>query len=419
MRWASRIIGIGLALLFVLSVPFALWTFNTQRYLLDINTYKTLFVNEDFYDKLLPRVLPALLIDLEPTDDPHAVSFLEAINHLSTRDWREIAPLLVPPAWVKSEVETNMDAFLAWLEDDVPLEIVFHTDALRRQMESPSGEDAVLRMTAALPACSAEEQAAFERYVAGDAQTAFPYCRPNSEALIRELHRLLNDARLRAAHSIPPQLDVIEEMRVAAQAIAQDEGYSPDKNPFSTHELNKFRASVRLWQKLLPLTLMIPLALLSLVVIALIRSAKDFFRWTGWMFIVGALLALAPLFLLPFIVPALGYEQRLASGFATGGALIAEVAGQRMAEMLIGAFTWPILLQASLMVGVGFLFVVLSVFLRPPEPELVVPWPPQQTAPTGSTAQPVKTPTGYYVYQPPQGNVATPAPSPRERDSAP
>ncbi len=418
MRRAGRVIGIVLALFFVLSVPFSLWTFNTQRYLLDINTYKTLFVNEDFYDKLLPRVLPALLTDLEPAaDDPHAVSFLEAINHLSTRDWREIAPMLVPPAWVKSEVESNMDAFLAWLEDDVPLEIVFHTDALRHQMESPSGEDAVIRMTAALPACTADEQAAFERYLDGDPQVEFPYCRPRSDVLTRELFLALNAARLAAASSIPRQLDVIAGMRAAAQAMAQAEGEPLEDDPFSPRELNEFRASVRLWRKLLPLALLIPLALLSLVVIALIRSAKAFFQWTGWMFIIGGLLALAPLFLLPFIVPTLGYEQRLESGFATGGALIAEVVGQRMAELLIGAFTWPILFQASLLVGVGFFFLVLSVFLRPPEPEIAVPWPPQ-AAPSGSTARPVRTPAGYYVYPPPQDGV-TPPPVPQEKDDIP
>ncbi len=423
MRWVSRIAGIMLALFFVVSVPLSLWTFNTQRYLLDSNTYKTVFVNEDFYDKLLPRVLPALLTDLDPAnDDPHAVSFLAAIDHLSARDWREIAPLLVPPSWVKREVEANMDAFLLWLEEDVPLEIVFHTDALRRQLESPSGEDAVLRMTAALPACSEEGEAAFERYLSGDPQAEFPYCRPNSEKRIRDLHRLLNEARLAAAQSIPPQLDVIEEMRAAAREMAQAEGEPLQDDPFSPRELNEFRATVRLWRGLLPLTLMIPLALLSLLVIVLVRSAKSFFRWAGWLFIIGGMLALAPLFLLPFIVPSLGYEQRLASGFATGGELIAEVVGQQMAQLLIGAFTWPVLFQASLLVGIGFVFLVLSVFLRPAEAETAAPLPSHATpAPVGSTAQPVKTPTGYYVYQPPQSGAApvTPSPSPREKDAAP
>ncbi len=419
MRWASRIAGGGLALLFVLSVPFALWTFNTQRYLLEAKTYKTLFVSQDFYDKLLPRVLPALLSDLQPADeDPHAVSFLAAIDHLSARDWREIAPLLVPPAWVKSEVETNMDAFLAWLEDDMPLEIVFHTDALRRQLESPSGEEAVMRMTAALPACTPEEQVALERYVAGDPQAAFPYCRPQSEAQVRALFRVLNEARLAAAQSIPPQLDVIAEMRAAAQAMAQAEGEPLEGDPFSPRELSRFRASVTLWRKLLPLALLIPLALLSLLVIVCVRSAKAFFRWAGWLCIVGGLLALAPLYLLPFVVPALGYEQRLESGFTVGGALIAEVVGQRMAELLIGAFTWPILFQASLLVGVGFVFVVLSVFLRQPEAEFVVPWPPPES-PTQTAARPIKTHGGYYVYQPPQGNATTPRPTPRAKDKLP
>jgi hypothetical protein len=119
--------------------------------------------------------------------------------------------------------------------------------------------------------------------------------------------------------------------------------------------------------------------------------------------ILGCVLTLAPLFLLPFITGETHFEGELESGFATGGALIAEVVGNRMFELLIGEFTWPVLIQAAILLVVGFAFTVFSVLLNDPD------------APPDGFETPVRmfqTPSGQTVYADIASNTPEQTPRP-------
>lgn len=413
MRFVGRVIGLLLIGLFVLVLPLAIWTFNLQRILLDSATYQRVFDDEDFYADIAPGVLPALLTGLEiPDPDPGQIAFLDLIDTLDQDAWRDIAPQFVPPSWVEQETRRNLDSFLAWLDSDAPLNLAFNTGDIKRQLESTNGGAAVARMLGALPVCSPPQERAMQQFFDQAPDVAFPYCRPTDEDLRRQLGQVVNDARLQAARYLPERLDVIDEMSKAAESeAATHAGLELEGDPFSDVELNGFRAGVRLWRGLLPLTLLVPLEVIALMVIVAIRSSKMFFRWTGWALMLGSLIALAPLYLLPFIVSDMSYESDLTAGFATGGALIAELAGHRMLRVMISAFTWPVLFQSGVMLVIGFVFVVLSVLLRDPERPLAaqpgfVPQPTPNT-PTPGTMPPMQTPSGYHVYQPPPGRSTT------------
>jgi hypothetical protein len=415
MRFLRRLTGWGLALLFIAILPCSLWTFNTQRIVLDGQTYKTVFANEGFYTDLAPRVLPALLKELGPTTSATGITLLDAIDHLAPQDWETIAPQLVPKEWVSREVEQNLDAFLAWLDGTANLDIVFNTGLLRTRLASAPGEAAVTRIGELLPACAPDQETQFGQFVdsAEAPPVAFPYCRPADPALQRELAGLLNTARLAALDSLPEQLDVVEEMRTVSQEATTPDGKPVPANIFSDAELNRFRSTIRLWRQLLALTLMIPAALLSLTVIVVVRSSKTFFRWMGWSLMAGSVLTLLPLFLLPFIVQDFNFEHQIEQGFATGGALIAEVMGGHMVRLLIGAFTWPILIQSAILIAIGFAFAVVSVLLRdpdaPPMPQTVLAY----VTPTGEVTPilvPDSTPT-------PSGQGTRAAPPDRRQES--
>ncbi len=402
MRFVGRGIGLLLIGLFVLAQPVAIWTFNLQQILLDGSTYERVFDDENFYSDIAPGVLPALLTGLEmPTPAPGQIAFLDLIDALDRGAWRDIAPQFVPPEWTRQEVKRNLDTFLAWLDGNAPLDLAFNTGTIKRQLESTNAGTATVRLIGALPACMPEQERAMQAFFDQAPDAVFPYCRPQDENLRRQLGQAVNDARLEAARYLPERLDVLDEMQQAAEAeAATHAGVELEVDPFSDAELNSFRAGVRLWRGLLLLTLLVPLELLALTIIFAIRSSKIFFRWTGWALIAGSLIALAPLYLLPFIVSDLSYETDLTAGFATGGALIAELAGHRMLRVMISAFTWPVLFQAGILVVTGFVFVVLSVLLRDPDrvPGALLP----------GTIPPVQTPAGYHVYQPSAGE--TPAP---------
>lgn len=114
MRCLGRLIGLGLVFVFICVFPCSLWTFNTQRIMLSGDTYKNAFKDKDFYQDLLPAVLPALLEDLENQDNvsEDTVTLLQVINHLDQRDWEQIAPQLVPIEWV--EYAVNRTWILSW-----------------------------------------------------------------------------------------------------------------------------------------------------------------------------------------------------------------------------------------------------------------------------------------------------------------
>lgn len=365
MRCLGRLIGLGLVLTFLLVFPCSLWTFNTQRIALDVQTYKRAFADEGFYEDLIPTVLPALLKGLqEPPPAPGTVSFPDLIDHLKSRDWNAIAPGLVPMDWAEYEIETNLDNFSTWMEGDRDdLVMAFHTDTLRRRLEGSAGETAMQQIMDALPPCDAPRENQFDDFVAGEPGAMFPFCRPEDDARRAELVRILDETRLSAAAALPDQLDVIDEMEKASLDHPE-----PGEQPFTRNDLDVFRAIVRLWQGLLMLWLIFPIMVLALVIIFAVRSAKTFFRWIGWSLILGSLVALIPLVILPFILHDLiNVEGEIEGGFAAGGALMAEIAGRRMTQVLIREFTWPVLIEAAILIGVGFFAVVLSVLLPDPD----------------------------------------------------
>ncbi|MBI5960059.1 MAG: hypothetical protein HY866_15065 [Chloroflexi bacterium] len=417
MRCLGRLIGLILALFFVSILPLSLWTFNTQRIALAGDTYERMFADEDFYAELAPRVLPALLEGLDSGEEAaNEISMLQVIDHLSEKEWETISLGLVPPGWVEQEIDRNLNSFMGWLDGEQDLELVFQTEVLRRRLSGPPGENAMQMIAAALPDCTAEEEQQFAAYVDDQADSTFPYCRPQNSDLVNELGSLLTQLRQDTTEQLPETFDVLEEMREAAQAEAMTEQQREHaEKAFSDAELNRFRSGIRLYKRLLPLTLMIPLVLLSLIVIVAVRSSKSFFRWMGPMLITGSLFTLVPLFLLPFVINELSIEAEIEGGFAAGGALMAEVVGNRMVHLLVGTFTWPILGQSAALIGIGFLFMVLSVLLR-------YPGEPRETVPTVQyVVSPYQTPSGLVTPEALTRLDNTPAiqrtPPPEKRDN--
>lgn len=379
MRVLRRLIGLVLVLSFFIVLPTAMWLFNVQRIVLDTSTYDNLFKGENFYEQLAPRVLPALI---EGYDDgavqPGELELRDVITALPDDEWEELVRRtgLVPVEWVEAEVSRNNDAFFGWLDGDTDeLELVFHTDRIRQNLRGGPGDAMVRSIAERLPPCSAAESQQVRRFLDGAADADFPYCMPDTTALQTRVEAAIAAARAEAVAEIPREMDVLAEME-AAEAGSRP---GPNDDPFTRSDLNQFRASVRLGKGLAPLNLLVPAALLSLIVIVAVRSSKSFFRWIGWSLLIGGLVALLPLFFLPLLDHALSAETELEAGFASAGEFIGEIVGQRLVRLLIGAFTWPVLLQASAVVVVGFVCVVVSVLLNDPDDPLM------QTAPLAAS----------------------------------
>ncbi|MBN1680043.1 MAG: hypothetical protein JW966_07100 [Anaerolineae bacterium] len=388
MRCLGRITGLGFVFLFIVIFPCSMWTFNTQRIALNSDTYKSLFTDEGFYKDLIPDVLPAFADEIDGDELPPGELLLTpVIDSLDERDWEDIAVALVPAPWLKDEVESNMDAFFGWLERDRDdLVLVFHTQTLRDRLMGPPGDEAIQHIMAALPACDPEEDRQFEEFSRGG-DVEFPGCRPQPTELQRDLFGMLMRAKNRIADNLPEEIDVVEEVEIKSAEHSET-----GERLFTRGDLDQFRSTVLLWRRLLILAFTVPLAMLSMVVITAVRSSKLFFRWVGWPVLLGSLFTLAPLVLLPFILPDLRVESadRVEEGFATGGELLANIIGNGMLRLIIGEFTLPVLQEGAVLIVIGFVFLVLSVLL--PDPDA-----PLEEAPS--------TVSGVPVYQTPSGQV--------------
>jgi hypothetical protein len=368
MHLLRRLIGLGIGAIFVLGFPVGTWTYHLQEAVFDTSIYKEMFVDQGFYADLVPAVLPALLEGLEDQNpEPGQLTLLQIIENTPTNDWEDIAPTLVPIDWVEYEVETNLDAFARWIDGEADdLDLVFHTETVRRRLLSSSGEEALRQVVATWPACSPDDLDTFDQFAGGNPAVAFPFCCPGTPEANARLEVMVQDAVLRAADTLPNALDVVGEMEQHSR-----EHVKPGDEPFTRTGLARFRAGMRLWDKLFVLNLLLPVALLSLVVIAVIRSFKSFFRWIGWLLILGSVATLLPLLSLPFIINDITFEHEIEGGFAAGGALLAEIVGARTFHMLLDAFTWPVLIQCAVLMTIGFVFAVISVILNdldaPPE----------------------------------------------------
>lgn len=433
MRFFGRLIGLTIAVLFVLIQPLAMWTFNLQRILLDSNTYKQVFDDKDFYEESVPRVLPALLSGLESISmqaeaadeispdaasdtesmfeaDPEAnqITLLGLIEHLDDRAWQQIAPMFVSTEWVEQETQKNLDEVMHWLDGGPTLDITFDTSPLSQHLAGEAGQAGVHEIINALPLCTSEQEAQLDAYFGGATNTAVAYCQPQDEDLLAEFTAASYQACDEAAAMIPATLDVISEMRAITEEQHETEpGSHPPIDPFTDNDMDRFRATVQLWRNLLPLTFMLPLGMIALIIIFAIRSKKSFFRWIGWSLIIGSLITLAPLYMLPFLVPELSVDAEIEEGFAVGGKLIAELAGHRMFKTMISAFTWPVLIESAILILTGFVFVVLSVLVNDPDSQLtmLLNAPPSQTP---ALMPQFQTPVGYHVYQPPSGSTPSP-----------
>jgi hypothetical protein len=401
MRCLGRLIAVILAIIYITVLPCAMWSYNIQRIALNGDTYKNLFTDEGFYQDLIPAVIPAIIDGIDTQQSPGEMSLSDAINGIPYRDWERISRELdlVPPAWVKAEVEHNLDNTFGWLEgnrDDLVL--IFNTQIVKDRLEQ-SGDLAVQRIVEQLPPCSEAENAQLYWYMTSQYHATFPYCQPQNPDLRADMTLRLVASKDRILAELPEQLDLLEHLDSTPGPDSDDvSGAQSPTGGYTRAELNDFRAFIRLWQRVIITIFLIPTSLLSMIVIVTVRSGKSFFRWMGCPIMLGSIVTLFPLIFLPLLVSSTSgqSEQDVAQGFAAGGQLVAEILVNGMARLVIAEFTMPVLIQSAILLMVGFIFMVLSVLLNEPadpQPQLVFASTPYPTQAYPTASAPI-TPTG-------------------------
>jgi hypothetical protein len=294
----SKAIAALFATSFVISALIALLLFNAQNRLFNSETYKKALEEQEIYS-VLPTLLSKQIARSitynpclenpdeclgenqaqDPEDDSNGPPTY--FKNLSQEDWEQILSQILTPAWTKSQAESVLDQFFAFLDSgEDKLRITISLAGLKTNLTGEKGMDIIRILVNAQPPCTKSILGIFVDMVAGDfSPEQLLSCRPPQD-LIDDLAPVMESAldlvidQLPETVSLEKRVFEREESRISG---GHREGLQIDFN------------DIRFLMQISPV---LPFVSLVLLTIFGVRSLKDFLLWWGIPFVILGLSAL-------------------------------------------------------------------------------------------------------------------------------
>jgi hypothetical protein len=370
----GRLIGLTVGILFVFVATWMVWQHNFNRTVLDSGQNLDSVLSEDFYEAVLPLILPAMADSIRQDSNltaEYQLNFKDLIQNLDQEDWDSIAAEVMPAEYVKEEVDRNVEIFLDYANGRRSrLNVEIQTTVLRENLLGRPGDTMVNRIFTAMPECDEAGQAQMRAYL-DDYSQPFPYCQPTDAALQREVFSELNAVKDQLASDLPETWNLRQE-------------YAKSHNMALSEADRQFYQEIQryfvLSKEIYLVNYLLPLGLLGLIIIFAVDSSKAFLRWTGWPILLTGIVVLMPLIVVPILLSDPHAGDRVSSLDNIQAETIRNVV-----LSLVNEFSRPVLSQGALMVGVGFLF-LFSSFLMPSPVQIIQSGYPQETSSHSSPA---------------------------------
>lgn len=317
---------------------------------LNRDTYDSVLEDDIIFEEVLTVALPVIFtapnedeFEFEGRDEA-PIQFREVALALEDKPeiWAEVTNLLVPPEWLQQTVTQFVDVLFAVTTGDFDVldEIVDLTEVRQRFSGEEASEAARLIITEA-PSCTEaqiEELNTFFSLPAG----VMPICNPSNER-----------TQQRSIDMIVLWFDAL------ADHLGEDQPSVSDIYSLTKDNARTINTLVELDRQGLMLIYLCPMALLSLIIIFTVRSPKGFGRWIGGTSIASGVVILITIFVLQvaifgIVTEALNTETAAEQFFAR---LFSEILRSAIAQS-----NSSMLLQAAIMIGIGFLLFVIAGF---------------------------------------------------------
>ncbi len=268
----SKTLALIFAGIFIVTALISLLLFNLQAQLFRPTFYKSALQEQDLYDKLPGLVFDQVLYTLssntcgDNASDCKPVKPAQAnqnyFGNLTQQQWQQLLSSLMPPDWLKAQTEEAIDQTLAYYlkPGTTSNEIQISLSEVKGQLASTAGEQAVLKIIDAQPACSEQQIAkAFQQLLLGTLGNQLPLCKP-PELILQQLDPLIKMSLTTLAADLPDEAT----MPVPGSDSAQD-----------------YRPALRTSRTLMALSPLLALGSLLLVTIFGVRSLRGWMRWWG------------------------------------------------------------------------------------------------------------------------------------------
>jgi hypothetical protein len=297
------------------------------------------------------------------SNTPGVVGPMTFLNNFSPEQWQTLMTYLLPPDDLQNMTEATLDQVFAYLNGEADTASIPLT-GLKARLTGQAGEELILFLLNAQPACTEEQQAQITAGVFGEKGKTPILCAASGETLdmlLPELQRQMNEA----VSGIPDEAIIIQP------PSASDPSSPLGANP---------KAALRLLHVMIRLSPLVPLIFLLLVTLFGVRSLKGWLRWWGIPILIVGLITLSigiaamPLLQWAWVNYAVDRIPPLIS--PSLGELVHGLANSLVRDLAKG-----ITISASLIVLLGLAAIVGSFFVKSKPKKAALPATPIESPP--------------------------------------
>jgi hypothetical protein len=345
----GRIIASIFAVLAVIFFTLSAWNVAFGEALYSPSTYNAVLEDEQVFEDLLPVALQALMESTEEEgtsfEDEAPIEFADINEALSREEWRELTGLLVPPDWLQARADEIVTTLLSVAQGDLDvLENEVSLATVRDRLQGQEAEQAVELIFNAAPLCTQTQIDRIRTLQAGrsDTDIKLPVCNPADEDLLDF-----------STSSMRIFFNALAEM-MPDESLTVSEFYD-----LETDDARILYLFGQIDNQSALLVYLCPLSLLSLIVVATVRSRKSFSRWVGTTgLIAGGVLFMTLLLVQFFLLSSVSELFQAGDEVSLFGARIFSAIARAMFTEISGV----LLLQMSIFIIVGFVLVATSFF---------------------------------------------------------
>lgn len=347
---APKAIGVILAILLTLFIVIGLVGFNVWRVFFNAPLVKETLTNEVVSTDLVPATLEVFsewraqqrVENNESLSGVNEPDIVLLISFMKADEWREIKQLLISDEFVTQIVSDSVDGLYAWIDsDEIWPDVTWNMTLLKERMSGPEGKEAIMIAYHTLPEATEEQIADFEHRLS---------------QVPEGVEVLYNLAQFPEPWYQDQVADYVDALKSANDNIPETFHFSEEFGGDSDAQaanLWAVKGLLRLIRLIAVAGWIVALSLAVLILILNVRSRRTLGKYIGIPLLIGGALAL--------LIALAG--QTLVTQVVTGGMLsaisdFARIEIGNSIRRLTSLFFQPLLLQSSILAGLGLLLIV-------------------------------------------------------------
>ncbi len=281
MSGCSRLLAFLIALVFIITTPLVMLTFNLAQLATNREAFKQALQQTD----LRQMAVNAAATTITQLAAQQGIG-LEGIDPALIEGTLEAA---IPPEWINQQANLVVDALFNYLDtgDPASLTITIDTTPLYERFRSDVGEQAIVTAVQTLPICPPGQ------LPVDPATLTFTTCIPEG-INVGDAAAIIHDNLVELLDANPQLLAQTSSIQVNVLEIS-------GTNPALLQQLQQLRQTLQRLQTSSWFLWLIPLGCLFLILLLAVRSPGDFGNWLGWPLLTAAILTLLFTLLVPVL----------------------------------------------------------------------------------------------------------------------